>query len=536
MIERNDDAAVTSSSAADLVNRRALVHRLVERLVAVSMMADPGQEDLIAARACLAELRILCSGSTALRPCLVRGRAALHAVALARGAEARAALARRQERAEALARRVEDARQCELVKRRIVRVLAAAARVEQPSRFSASVRQCALLWRQTGPCGEHQRALTEEYRVALKSFWDGVRREHASARRLAAERATADAETAPWFGRRSHRLLSRAARGRVAGSMVAVLVSGMVLQSRGSAVAECFGPSDRSIVPVWQQAPPPRVDGQRNYRFYPVDVAATAQLDRLRDTRSSVSGAFWQWSNHGPRRTDGGFKGNITPGAYGVQVRFSSNEAADACTMAQTSALLGIDPRGDIARGHLKSTSTPQTSDTLDLCMLPDATLPSKDGVVLDYEVQDDRTAEQTKVFLSAWAALVKHAGHEAILYPNALDAPSQKRTNLPAVAADVAKSFDKVFVLLWSKNAQHDIARSFALQAETYKAPADKLLVAFELAGTSLGEARAVHDILAADKASGVSFWRNHAEQGGACDTDVNQKIACITQGRCGG
>lgn len=308
----------------------------------------------------------------------------------------------------------------------------------------------------------------------------------------------------------------------------------VLLLASPPAQAACFTAADTPLVPVYQQAPPPRVDGQRSYNYYPVTVAATVQIDKLRASKSSVRGAYWQWANHGPRSTDGGYKGNITPGAKGVQIRFSSKEAANACTMAQTMAILGEDPAAILAAARLQRTTENQTSDTKDLCILPAMTLPAGDPIVLDYEVQDDRAASETLAFLEGWAALVHAHGHKAILYPNALDGPSQARTQLTAVAAEAATLFDLVHVMLWSRNTPGDIAKSFAFQAATYKAPASKLAIAFELADTTMADARIVHELLAADKASAVNFWRNHAVQGGSCDTDVNRKIACIAFGRC--
>ena len=129
---------------------------------------------------------------------------------------------------------------------------------------------------------------------------------------------------------------------------------------------------------------------------------------------------------------------------------------------------------------------------------------------------------------------LVHKAGHKAVLYSNALDAPTQRLTQLTPVAHQVAATFDLVHVWLWSHSVG-GIAKSFATQQPLYDVPAAKTLIAFELAGTTMEDARTVRALLTSAKAAGVNFWRNRAKQGGDCGSDTNRKIACVALGRCG-
>ena len=58
------------------------------------------------------------------------------------------------------------------------------------------------------------------------------------------------------------------------------------------------------------------------------------------------------------------------------------------------------------------------------------------------------------------------------------------------------------------------------------------RLLVDFELAGTTLDDAHFVREAIIRDGLAGVMFWRNYAVQGGSCAAPVNQRIAAIAFG----
>jgi hypothetical protein len=59
-------------------------------------------------------------------------------------------------------------------------------------------------------------------------------------------------------------------------------------------------------------------------------------------------------------------------------------------------------------------------------------------------------------------------------------------------------------------------------------------VIVVFELANTSLADARTARSLIISNHLGGVMFWRDFAKQGGDCNTDTNRKIACLVFGRC--
>ncbi len=334
----------------------------------------------------------------------------------------------------------------------------------------------------------------------------------------------------------------------IAGAAVFALLAA---QSPAIAQAVCFPANGRLPFAVFQQAPPPRLNA-RSYRYYPLTAAASMKLADLEAPAAGSGGDvdryYFQWANrfNGART----LKANLEPGLEGakaVRATFSSVALADACTLAQTAAVLGQDA-GRLGASGLRlvpEASAPPAglAGAGDLCLLPLSPNPGRlAGVMLDYEVQDGRTPVQSAAFLTRFAALVHSARRRAILYTDPLDAPSQAYTGLTAAnVGSITEHFDMTTVFLWSGNRQHDIAASAQAQIAELGGPdrrpfdAHRLLLVFELAGTSQTDAVTVRRLMQREPVGGVMFWRRGAEQGGDCASPVNRKIACVVFGRCG-
>jgi len=189
----------------------------------------------------------------------------------------------------------------------------------------------------------------------------------------------------------------------------------------------CFTDADdaRLQFDVFQNAPPSHMDSA-DWPYYPASGAASAQITALNTTAQQLKLFYWQWANHGTRAVA---KGNLAPGVADVTktiVNFSTIDKANACTLAQTAFALGKSNYGNgvAARHGLQVTSVVPTNPSMtDVCIVPGQMLsPNVGGILLDYEVQDGRTALQTKNFLIAWASMVHGAGRKAFLYSNPLD------------------------------------------------------------------------------------------------------------------
>lgn len=321
---------------------------------------------------------------------------------------------------------------------------------------------------------------------------------------------------------------------------IVALGCGMALCA-GPAASEtnCFDSRRKSDLSIYQNAPPPRDANKGNYPYFPATAFATMNLDAIIGNASPYPVYYWQWGNHGPRKVPkANFGPRVSPRSA-TNLHFSSIETADACTLAQTATVLGLDGAAQryAREGRVELTATDPIGPRTDTCLVWDKRLPQgAEGVLLDYEVQDGRSPARSRAFLLEFAKLVHGAGKKAILYTNPLDAPSQRSTGIDASNAnELMNAFDRTSIFLWSRNRQGDIARSFESQMAVLGRPDPaKLLLVFELANTSLRDAAVVRSLASRHRINALFFWRNLAPQGGACDTDVNRKIACLAYAEC--
>ena len=345
-------------------------------------------------------------------------------------------------------------------------------------------------------------------------------------------------------------------------SAVAACATG--LQSGALAAAQtaaCFQAADRPSpnIEIYQQAPAPPVGKSRFSPYYPATAFATQNLDSLWNAESGLDKYYFQWANRaalGIRNASGqaiARKSNFQPGStgpLGQRTAFTTIDKANACTLAQTATVLGLDAStvariatsGGVNVVHLDDGARGGVANATDICVVQNRAMPSDSaGIVLDYEVQDGRTATQTLQFLAEFADLVHKANRKAVLLTNPLDAPTQTYTNItPQNASQLANLFDRMTLLIWSRNAEGDVQASFDKQFQivNWGGSVDprRLIVAFELANTGVGDARTIREMMLRHGLGGVMFWRDGAKQGGDCNSPVNQKIACLALGRCEG
>lgn len=345
---------------------------------------------------------------------------------------------------------------------------------------------------------------------------------------------------------------------RIAASAAIILALAAPAGGRAAVPTEpgvCFreAESARLAFPVIVQAPPPQ-RGERDYPFHPLSAAATMQIGTLQAMAPGVAGYAFHWANRAtvPISGDHGRvivrKVNLQPSALGSRRQrspFTTIARADACTMAQLHAMTGRDAAAQtVANGAgialvretaLADSDVPAPAD---ICVLPAGRLPeTAAGVVLDYEVADGRTSQGTRDFLLGYAAAVHATGRRAILLTNPLNAPTQRYTAIDAAnAGAIIAAFDQTTLMLWSRNREHDLAASYRNQRAIAEAagPVDpaRLIIDFELAGTTQADALLVHDLIVRDRLAGLMLWRNRALVGGACSTAVNRKIAAAAFG----
>jgi hypothetical protein len=347
--------------------------------------------------------------------------------------------------------------------------------------------------------------------------------------------------------------------GKASISAVAVLGLGLQAGVPAAQAAACFHPGDRPSpnMEVYQQAPPPAAGRAGDSAYYPATAFATLNLDSLRSAEAGTANYYFQWANRATvgvlnaRGQPVARKLNLQPGdagSLGPRTAFTTIDKANACTLAQTAAVLGreasevdrIALSAGVRAVRLAPGDKAGLASARDVCVVLNRPLPPGGaGVMLDYEVQDGRSEAQTVQFLTAFADLVHKAGRRAILFSDPLDAPSQVYTGITAAnAGQLARVFDGMTLLVWAGNAQGDVRASFDKQFDiiTHGGGVDprRLIAVFELANTTPEDARATREAMLRRGLGGVMFWRNGAQQGGDCASPINRKIACLALGRC--
>ena len=337
-----------------------------------------------------------------------------------------------------------------------------------------------------------------------------------------------------------------------------ILLMPVIVASSASAQLQpepCFTHLDRKRLTfqVIQQAPPP-TSGAEPYLYYPLTAAASMQLSSLANVKPGVDTWYFQWTNrsnaplYNPRGKLVVRKPNLQPhmgGNRSQRTAFSSFAKADACTLAQTASILArpADAKKIARANRLQLVTEAQQADQGaqgpdDTCVLANGTLPAASkGVLLDFEPQDGRSAAQTLSLMQRFTAMVHKSGRKAMLLADPFDAPTQIYTGISAANAHaIVSMFDLTTVMLWSRSRQGSLAASYQAQMAMIRSggPVDgsKLMINFELAGTTEADARFVRQAILDDKLAGVIFWRNRVKQGGTCDSDVNRKIAMIVFG----
>jgi len=318
----------------------------------------------------------------------------------------------------------------------------------------------------------------------------------------------------------------------------------------------CFSAQDNAALSfeVIQQAPPPKADGEP-YEFYPLTGAASMQMGALAGASRQYGTFYFQWANRSNAPLVNA-RGMVVPRKPNFQqamgkprkqrTAFTSLERANGCTLAQTATALG---RAQDAQRYANTTGirlireTEQADSGVtgpdDTCVIANGSLPREaSGVLLDYEVQDKRSPQETLAFLRDYTDLVHRAGRKAILMTNPLDAPSQVYTGITAQNAHaIVAMFDRTTIFLWSRNRQRDMLASYNAQKALIEAggafDGSRILIDFELMGTNLDDAKLTRQLILQDRLAGVLLWRNYAKQGGSCATQTNVKIAALTLGK---
>ena len=309
----------------------------------------------------------------------------------------------------------------------------------------------------------------------------------------------------------------------------------------------CFLPTQTPSpdLSVFRNGPPPS-DGNYSYIYYPITDAATLQISTLSKISSTTKYA-WLWAN----RKAG--KGNpVFYPRYEAKAFFTTYRRANTCTMLQARKLLGKKKQMLDKIAKKTGLTLVNRDDDIssfvydgkltDICVISNFTLPYEaKGILLDYEVWDDRSPIRTARFLERFTNLVHNNDKEVILYTNAFDGYGRIHNGFDNNNSyQLLQNFDKVGILLWSNNSSGSIRDSllnqldFIIGAFNSAYIPKKLLIVFELGNTTMHDARVVHKIMKKENYKNIMFWRNYSALGGNCGRKVNRQIACLALDQC--
>lgn len=201
-------------------------------------------------------------------------------------------------------------------------------------------------------------------------------------------------------------------------------------------------------------------------------------------------------------------------------------------------------------------TGLPQTY-LIDKCIVePVPMAEDAAGVVLDYEVWDDRTPIEALSYLASLQDIVRSRGKTLIVAtnplpraPNGIDSSNAAKilatvdAFAPTVATGGAAANSHIGVV--PRQRQRSPFESYQEQLQVLtnqgRAPLSpelrrKLLWNVSLYDLSLDEAAQLRNEFVREKYRGIMISRNFVKQGGACNRPANQVIACLTMGECNG
>jgi hypothetical protein len=354
------------------------------------------------------------------------------------------------------------------------------------------------------------------------------------------------------------------------GAFAAILVFATAAEAGEDQGQVCFTAADNQrlgSLQVISHFRPPRSVSEADYRGWPATAIASQNIESFATSTWPGTKYAFIWAN----RSLGGFQEKANPPWPRLRINgrecrpvYTSIAKANAATRIRIRYLLDMD-YSSIARdagftaGNIMPWSeiSAQSSKlcaqapgnyltTTDIVWLPPVRLPKTNpkqfGVMLDYEVHDDRTPAQAEEIISDVADDVHAAGHPFALYTNPLNGPSMQHSGLtPRNMARILQHVDLMNILIWGHNIEGDPRKSYEDQLNVIRGPqhanpvpANKLMLMFEVGGKdnvrlTVQDARNMRQLIDRDHISTVYLWRHRTRAGGPCNSPENQAISAL-------
>jgi len=310
---------------------------------------------------------------------------------------------------------------------------------------------------------------------------------------------------------------------------------------------------------VFRQAALPLNDLVRSSAF-PASGFMTGEsnLDKFPLSKTSAKKYFFLWANRcqgGPKGDLCGHnqKGNLPSlriGKVDHRFFFSSVVKANACTIAQSLQLVGQEDAARkvltnnrvkmIRKGHSQPESLMSKKGRfVDVCYLyfENALSPFLDGVVIDYEVSDGRSPEQTSAVLSRVIDVFRNHELKVGLWTNSLIVKTAERNGISAAnGRHLLNMFNFVSVLVYEANSVSSIPQILSDQEKVYgisKASERKKILLTVGLGKSTGDQLRITRAEALKRGyKGIGVWNNFADFT-KCSSRGFRQVQCLVYGK---
>jgi hypothetical protein len=172
-----------------------------------------------------------------------------------------------------------------------------------------------------------------------------------------------------------------------------------------------------------------------------------------------------------------------------------------------------------------------------DTCVVTEALSTKKvDTIVLDYEVQDNRSERETVEFIKEYSRLIRdRAGKRLFLYLNPINNPGALRSGIGRVSLDGLSDYVDYIGILITKKSGLSVEDNIRTQLDHLPSRAlSKIVFVVDIYSLDSGDMRVVRAEAIKLKTENIMLWRNGSNFGGDCNTKSYHSVTCLLGGYC--
>jgi hypothetical protein len=314
----------------------------------------------------------------------------------------------------------------------------------------------------------------------------------------------------------------------------------------------------------------PASNYQKGYLYFPQSNCTPLDLTSAMTSKwtdGQIVHRIWanRW-NGGKNKSPNPIRPTIrTSNGTECRLEYTSIAKADAATEAETAATLTYGAHDLHGFGYLDWTEAAGMPDSsvydyttfkanadalctkpsgsyllaTDVVVLPVADVNNvpvvpREGVEVDYEVQDNHSVAQTNAVLAALSQMVHQKAYAFSFYTNPLDGPMLRCcSGIDPTNVDYIQSLvDRFGILVWQYNGQKSMVQSLSDQMNEFQDPNFSKMVLIVDMAMSVDNARLMRQAITQTYPfSGISVWFDKGVNlKGTCSSDPNQVLGIIS------